>query len=176
MKESHVSFLIKGKSLSITKPWLFVQGDYESGEIDTLPAQLIDWRTWFPRIFSENRIFLSFFSQFYARTKKFPAFSKNTFDKLWDTTVSTYQNLTKTKNVYLDLQKIEKVISERLVLQQDIERLKISEKQLELFAENSLFQSKQDLLLKLNLSSPHYNPLMKFNVMSFLCTVNEWTR
>jgi hypothetical protein len=158
MKGSPGSFLIKGKSLSITKPWLFIHGDYGADEIMTLPAQLIDWRRWIPRIFSENDVFLEFFSQFYAQTKKFPAFSKNSFDNLWDTAFSTFQNLDKTKKVYLNLQKIENVISERSELQQNIERMLQFEKQLEKFAENSLFQSKQDLLKKLKINLTQLQP------------------
>ncbi|MHA1744923.1 MAG: hypothetical protein ACTSWW_02920 [Promethearchaeota archaeon] len=158
MKGSPPSLLIKGKSLSITKPWLFIHGDYGAEEIMTLPAQLIDWKKWIPRIFSENDVFLDFFSQFYTQTKKFPAFSKNSFDNLWETAFSTFQNLSKTNKVYLNLQKIENVISERSELQQNIDRLLQFEKQLEKFAENSLFQSKQDLVKKLKINLTKLQP------------------
>ena len=149
MTKSPLSFRIQGEALSIDKSWVYIQGQYDVEEITEFPTPLIDWRNWIPRVFLENHIFLEFFSHFYAKTKKNSADSKNSFEKLWETTYATYENLEKTKNVYLNLQKIETVLSEQSELQQNIEILKESEKQLEAVAKNSIYQSKQDLLIKL---------------------------
>ena len=147
---------------------MYIHGQYGVEEITKLPTPLLDWRNWIPRVFSENHTFLEFFSQFYAKTEKILEFSEDSFEQLWETTFETYQNLEKTKNVYLNLQKIEIVISERIELQQDIERLKEFEKQLKNFAENSLVQNKQNLLAKLKTELMNIQPTYEIQRDEFL--------
>ncbi|QEE14538.1 hypothetical protein DSAG12_00351 [Promethearchaeum syntrophicum] len=140
---------IDSHEIPINQKLMFLQGNYDINTIENLPYSWIDWNENLEILFRDSDLLIEFFSRLnsiitHQNSKKIGLIS-DIWRNLYSTLKENKNNIAK----YEKFNELSKNLRSKSNLLQDIERLELMEKNLDQMVNQSIFQSKKDLLLKL---------------------------
>ena len=147
--ENMIKLNIDSNEIPINQKLIFLQGSYDINAIENLPYSWIDWDENIEILFSDSNLMIEFFSHLNSIITQQSSKKTGLISDNWNNLYSTFKENKNNITEYEKFNDLNKNMVRKLNLLQEIERLEIMEKKLDQIANQSIFQGRKDLLLKL---------------------------
>jgi len=140
---------INSLEIPINEKLTFLQGNYDINSIEDLPYSWIEWEKFLENIFSDSNLIIEFLSNLNFKITQQNSKKTSLLSDNWNDLYLIFKENKDNISEYEKINHLKINLGSKSNLLQEIERLELKEKKINLMANESMFQGKKDLLRKL---------------------------
>jgi len=144
-----ITLNINSHEIPIIEKLTFLQGNYDINDIENLPYSWIEWDKLLDNIFSDSNLMIDFHSNLHFMITQQNSKKNSLLSDNWNELYGIFKENKDIISEYKKFNHLKLNLENKSNLLQEIESLELKEKKIDQLANESIFQSKKNLLRKL---------------------------